>query len=94
MWDAVRCIAGGNGETAQGGGRMLNNPTYKPRWEKLGKAVVCCAHGCKECVIACSKVITKEKLTQLCEDAALECSSDTIPVPNFIATWLTYQLEQ
>ena len=61
--------------------RVLNNPTYKPRWEKSGKAVVCCVQGCKEHVIACSKMITKEKSTQLFEDAGLECSSETIPVP-------------
>ena len=61
--------------------RVLNNPMYKPRWEKSDKSVLCCVDGCKEHVIACSKMITEEKSAQLFEDAGLVCSSHTIPVP-------------
>ena len=44
-------------------------------------SALCCVDGCKEHVIACSKMITEEKSAQRFEDAGLVCSSHTIPVP-------------
>ncbi len=66
--------------------RMVNNPSYKPRWEKSRK-VTCCVLECIEDAFASSRMATMENMVALFTNANLRCSSDTIPVPTPLCTY-------